>query len=50
VFLSAKGRTMRDAIHTDTDELNLVMRRGITDVELRGLLKLLDRIDANLAK
>jgi DNA-binding MarR family transcriptional regulator len=50
VFLSAKGRAMRDAIHADTDELNLVMRRGITNAELRGLRELLDRIDENLAK
>jgi DNA-binding MarR family transcriptional regulator len=48
VSLSAKGCATRDAIHADTDELNLVMRRGITKPELRTLRTLLDRIESNL--
>lgn len=50
VFLTAKGRAMRDAIHTDTDALNALMRRGITNAEARMLRDLLDRVDSNLAK
>ena len=48
VRLAPRGRALRRPLHAHALRLNAVMRRGLSEAEVRQFRTLLERVDANL--